>query len=36
VPSNIVANAFRFTPRAFFEIEEGERTAPAVDFGTGS
>ncbi len=36
VPSNIVANAFRFTPRAFFEIEEAERTAPAVDFGSGS
>ena len=36
VPSNIVANAFRFTPRDFFEIEEAERTVPTVDFGSGS
>ncbi len=32
-PSNIVAGAFDFTPREFFEIEEaGEREAPKVDF----
>jgi len=33
VPSNIVANAFRFETREFFEIEEGERAVPRVDFG---
>jgi LemA protein len=36
VPSNIVANAFRFGTREFFEIDEGERAVPRVDFGGGS
>lgn len=36
VPTNIVANAFRFTEREFFEIDEGERAVPRVDFGSGS
>ena len=35
VPSNLVANAFSFRPREFFEIEEGERSVPRVDFGSG-
>jgi LemA protein len=33
VPSNIIARAFRFSRREFFEIEEGEREVPKVDFG---
>ena len=34
VPSNIVANAFRFQPEVFFELEdEAERAVPKVDFG---
>ena len=33
VPSNIVARAFRFSRREFFEIEESERALPRVDFG---
>ncbi len=33
VPSNIVANAFGFRAREFFEIEEGERSVPQVNFG---
>lgn len=32
VPSNIVAQAFRFTKREFFEIDEAEREVPKVDF----
>jgi len=36
VPTNIIANAFRFHEREFFEIDEGERAVPRVDFGTGS
>lgn len=35
IPSNLVATAFRFQPREFFEIDEGERAAPRLDFGTG-
>jgi LemA protein len=33
VPSNIIAQAFRFTKKEFFEIEEPEREVPKVDFG---
>lgn len=34
VPSNIVANAFRFQQEVFFELEdEAERAVPKVDFG---
>jgi LemA protein len=33
VPSNIVANAFNFSAREFFEIDEGEAEVPTVDFG---
>lgn len=33
VPSNLIANAFNFTKKEFFEIEEGEREVPTVDFG---
>jgi len=34
VPSNIVANAFRFQPEEFFELDdETERAVPKVDFG---
>jgi len=33
VPSNLVAQAFRFTKKEFFEIEEVEREVPKVDFG---
>ncbi len=32
VPSNLVANAFSFRPREFFEIEEAAREAPRVSF----
>lgn len=34
LPSNIIAQAFRFTKKEFFEIEEGEREVPKVDFGS--
>ena len=34
VPSNVVAKSFGFKDREFFEIEEGERTTPQVDFGS--
>lgn len=36
VPSNIVANAFGFRAREFFEIEESARATPQVNFGGGS
>ncbi|MEJ2547570.1 MAG: LemA family protein [Gemmatimonadota bacterium] len=37
VPSNIVANAFRFQPEEFFELEgRTEREVPKVDFGTSA
>ena len=37
VPSNIVANAFRFQQEEFFELEdEAERAVPKVDFGGSS
>jgi LemA protein len=32
VPSNIIARAFNFSEREFFEIEEGEAEVPKVDF----
>ena len=32
VPSNVVAKAFNFTGREFFEIEEGEGEVPSVSF----
>jgi LemA protein len=32
VPSNLVANAFGFRPREFFEIEEAAREVPRVSF----
>jgi len=32
IPSNIVANAFRFEAREFFEVEESERATPRVSF----
>jgi len=32
VPSNLIANAFNFTGREFFEIEEGEGEVPSVSF----
>jgi len=31
-PSNLVARIFKFLKREFFEIEEGERTVPKVEF----
>jgi LemA protein len=33
VPSNLIARAFNFSKKEFFEIEEGERAVPKVDFG---
>lgn len=35
VPSNIIANAFRFSAREYFEVDEGVRAVPKVDFGQG-
>lgn len=32
VPSNIIAQAFRFSRKEFFEIDEGERSVPEVKF----
>jgi len=32
-PSNIIAAAFGFTPRQFFEMPEAEREVPKVEFG---
>lgn len=32
-PSNVVASTFGFTPREYFEIEEGAREPVQVDFG---
>ena len=32
VPANILANAFNFSPREFFEIDEGEGEVPSVRF----
>ena len=32
VPSNVIAQAFRFPRKEFFEIEEGERSVPEVKF----
>jgi LemA protein len=34
-PSNLVAGAFNFEPKVYFETEEGTREAPRVDFGQG-
>lgn len=37
VPSNIVANAFRFQPEEFFELDDrAEREVPKVDFGAST
>ena len=33
VPANLVANAFNFSPREFFEIDEGEGEVPTISFG---
>ena len=33
-PSNMVAGIFNFTPRQFFEMPEGERAVPKVDFSS--
>jgi len=33
VPTNLIAQAFRFAKKEFFEIEEAEREVPKVDFG---
>lgn len=35
-PSNMVAGAFGFKPREFFEIPEAERAVPKVSFDTGT
>jgi LemA protein len=32
VPANIVASMFGFSPREFFEVDEGERVVPKVSF----
>ena len=32
VPTNIIANAFNFNEREYFEMDEGERAAPKVEF----
>ncbi|MEA2451444.1 MAG: LemA protein [Actinomycetota bacterium] len=34
-PSNLVAGAFNFEPKEYFEAEEGSREAVRVDFGQG-
>ncbi len=34
VPSNVVARTFGFRDREFFEIAEGEKAVPKVDFGS--
>ena len=34
VPWNLIAQAFRFTKKEFFEIDEVERDVPQVDFGS--
>ena len=36
IPFNIIANAFGFRERDFFEVDEEERATPKVDFGDGS
>jgi LemA protein len=35
-PSNIVASAFNFAPKPYFEAEEAARAPVAVDFGQGN
>jgi LemA protein len=35
VPSNLVAKAFTFHEREFFEIPDAEKEVPKVDFGSG-
>lgn len=35
VPTNLIATAFSFRTREFFEIEDGERSVPRVSFGSG-
>jgi LemA protein len=34
-PSNLVAGTFNFSPKEYFEAEEGSREAVQVDFGQG-
>jgi LemA protein len=34
VPANLIARSFGFREQEFFEIEEGDRALPEVDFGT--
>jgi LemA protein len=34
VPTNVIAGAFNFRPRAYFETEGVTREAPAVQFST--
>jgi LemA protein len=34
VPTNVIAGAFNFRPRAYFETESGTREAPAVQFSS--
>ncbi|UCC24620.1 MAG: LemA family protein [Gemmatimonadales bacterium] len=36
IPFNIIANAFGFRERDFFEVDEEERATPKVDFNDGS
>lgn len=36
VPSNVVARAFNFREREFFEISDAEKVVPKVDFGGGT
>jgi LemA protein len=35
VPANFVAGAFGFAPRAYFEIDAGDRATPAISIGDG-
>jgi LemA protein len=34
VPANLIARSFGFREQEFFELDEGEREVPEVDFGT--
>jgi LemA protein len=34
-PSNLVAGAMGFSERSYFQLDEGERAAPRVEFGGG-
>ncbi len=35
VPSNLIANSFNFSEREFFEVPEGEKAVPNVNFSDG-